>query len=74
MLRFSENRALRTVFALEKQKVTGKLRRLHNLQFYDLYFSPKIIREIKSRIIRWAGHVTTIGERGGAYRVLVGDT
>jgi hypothetical protein len=52
--------------------VTGEWRRLHNKELYDLYSSPHIIRMIKSRRIRWAGHVERMGERRGAYRVSVG--
>jgi hypothetical protein len=47
-------------------------RRLHNEELYDLYSSPSIIRVIKSRRLRWAGHVARAGERRGAYRALVG--
>ena len=53
----------------------NKKKFVHNLQqkeeFNDLYFSPSIVRVIKSRRMRWAGRVARIGERGGAYRVLV---
>jgi hypothetical protein len=45
---------------------------LHKEELYDLYFSPNIIRVIKSRRMRWAGHVARIGNRRGAYKVLVG--
>jgi hypothetical protein len=47
-------------------------RRLHNKELYALYSSPNIIRVIKSRRLRWAGHVARMGERRGAYRTLVG--
>jgi hypothetical protein len=53
-------------------KVTGEWRRLHNEELNDLYSSPNIIRVIKSRKIRWAGPVTHMGERRGAYKILVG--
>jgi hypothetical protein len=52
--------------------VTGKWRRLHNMELYVLYSSPNIIWAIKSRRLRWAGHVARMGERRGAYRALVG--
>jgi hypothetical protein len=52
--------------------LTGEWRRLHNKEFYALYSSPNIIRVIKSRRLRWAGHVARMGERRGAYRALVG--
>jgi hypothetical protein len=55
-----------------RDEVTGEWRRLHNKELYALYSSPNIIRVIKSRILRWAGHVACMGERSGAYRVLVG--
>jgi hypothetical protein len=45
---------------------------LHNEELYDLYSSPSIIRIIKSRRMRWAGHVARMGEKGNAYRLLVG--
>jgi hypothetical protein len=53
-------------------KVTGEWRRLHNEELIDLYSSPNIVRVIKSRRRRWVGHVARMGERTGAYRVLVG--
>jgi hypothetical protein len=48
------------------------LRRLHNEELYDLYSSPNIIQVIKSRRMRWAGHIACMGDRRGVYRVLVG--
>jgi hypothetical protein len=53
-------------------EVTEEWRRLHNKELYALYFSPNIVRVIKSRRLRWAGHVARMGERSGAYRALVG--
>jgi hypothetical protein len=53
-------------------KDTVEWRRLHNKELYALYSSPNIIRVMKSRSLRWAGHVTRMGERRGAYRALVG--
>jgi hypothetical protein len=52
--------------------VTGEWRKLHNKELRDLYFSPSIIRIIKSRRMRWAGHVARVGEKRNAYRLLVG--
>jgi hypothetical protein len=52
--------------------VTGEWRKLHNEELNDLYPSPSIVRVIKSRRMRWAGHVAHIGEGRGVYRVLVG--
>ena len=53
-------------------EVTRERRRLHNEELNDLYSSPNIVREIKSRRMRWAGHVVRMGEEKGVYRVLVG--
>jgi hypothetical protein len=54
------------------EEETGEWRRLHNKELYALYSSPNIIRVMKSRKLRWAGHVARMGERRGAYRALVG--
>jgi hypothetical protein len=67
-----ENRVLRRIFGPKRNEVTGKWRKLHNEELCDLYSSPSIIRIIKSRRMRWAGHVARIGERRNAYRLLVG--
>jgi hypothetical protein len=66
-----ENRILRRVFRLKRDEVTGKWRKLHNEELNDLYCSPDIVRLIKWRRMRWAGHVACMGERRGVYRVLV---
>jgi len=71
-LRVFENRVLRKIFGPRRDEVTGEWRRLHNKELNDLYSSPIIVRVIKSRRMRWAGHVTRMGEETGAYRVLVG--
>jgi hypothetical protein len=63
---------LRRIFGPKSDEVTEERRRLHNKELYALYSSPNIIRVIKSRRLRWAGHVTRMGERRGAYRALVG--
>ena len=55
-----------------RDEVTGEWRRLHNEELNDLYSSPNIVRVIKSRRMRWAGHVARMGEERGMYRVLVG--
>jgi hypothetical protein len=57
---------------LRRDKVTGEWRRLHNEELNDLYSSPNIIRVIKSRRMKWAGHVARMGEGRDAYRTLVG--
>jgi len=65
-LRVFENMVLRRIFGPRKDEVTGKWRRLHNEELNDLYSSPNIVRVIKSRRIRRAGHVGRMGEeRGG---------
>jgi hypothetical protein len=71
-LRVFENRVLRRIFGPKRDEVTGELRRLHNEELNDLYSSANIIRVIKSRRMRWAGHVARMGEGRGAYRILVG--
>jgi hypothetical protein len=71
MLRVFENRVLRRIFGPKRDEVTGEWRRLHNKELYALYSSPNIIRVIKSRRLRWAGHLARRGERRSAYRVLV---
>jgi hypothetical protein len=64
-LRVFENRVLRRIFGPKRDDVTGEWRRLHNEELYALYSSPNIIRVIKSRRLRWAGHVARMGERRG---------
>ena len=71
-LRVSENRVLRRIVGPKRDKLTGMWRRLHNKEFKDLCSSPNTIQVIKSRRMRWAGHVACMGERKAAYRVLVG--
>ena len=68
----TEERRLR-VFVPRRDEVTGEWRKLHNAELNDLYFSRNIIRVIKSRGMRWAGHVARLGESRGVYRVLVGQ-
>jgi hypothetical protein len=70
-LRGFENRVLRRIFGPKGCEVTGEWRRLHNEELYALFSSPVIIRVIKSRRLKWAGHVARLGEGRGAYRVLV---
>ena len=59
-------------FVAKRYEVTGEWRKLHYEELNDLYSSPNIDRVIKSRRMRWAGHVARMGERKGVYRVLVG--
>jgi hypothetical protein len=71
-LRVFENRVLRRIFGQKRDEVTGEWRKLHNEKLRGLYSSPSIIRIIKSRRMRWAGHVARMGEKRNAYRSLVG--
>jgi hypothetical protein len=70
-LRFFENRVLRRIFG-PKRKEDGSWRKLHNDELHSLYSSPNIVRVIKSRRLRLAGHVARMGEGESVYRVLVG--
>jgi hypothetical protein len=70
-LRVFENRVLRRIFGPEREE-NGSWRKLHNDELHSLYSSPNIVRVIKSRRMRWVGHVARMGERRGVYRVLVG--
>jgi hypothetical protein len=67
-----ENRVLRRIFGPKRDEVTGEWRKLHNEELRDLYSSPSIIRIIKTRTMRWAGHVARMGDRRNAYRLLMG--
>jgi hypothetical protein len=67
-----ENRVLRGIFGPERDEVTGKWRKLHSGELHNLYTSPDIIRQIKSRRMKWVGHVARMGEGRNVYRVLVG--
>ena len=65
-VRMYENTVLRRMFGPRSDEVTGEWKRLHNEELNDLYSSPNTLRTIKSRRMRWAGHVACIGEeRGG---------
>jgi len=59
-----QNRVLRRIFGPKWDEVTGKWRKLHKEELYDLYSSPNIVRMIKSRRMRWAGRVALMGGRG----------
>ena len=63
-----ENRVLGRIFGPKRDEVTGEWRKLHNEELNDLYCSPNIIRVIKSRRLRWTGHVACNGDMRGAYR------
>jgi hypothetical protein len=71
-LRVFENGVLRRVFGPKRDDVTGEWRKLHNEELNDLYSSPNIVRVVKSRRMKWAGHVARMGEERGVHRVLVG--
>jgi len=71
-LRVFENRVLKRVFGSKRDEVTGEWRKLHNEELRDLYSLPNIVRDVKSRRMRWAGCVAGIGERRVVHRVLVG--
>jgi hypothetical protein len=62
---------VRRIFGPKRDEVTGEWKKLHNEELRHLYSSPSIIRIIKSRRMRWVGHVARIGEKGNAYRLLV---
>jgi hypothetical protein len=67
------NRVLRRIFGPKRDEVTGEWRKLHNEELRDLYSSPSIVRIIKSRRMRWAGHVARMVKKRNAYRLLVGN-
>jgi hypothetical protein len=67
-----ENRVLKSIFMPKRDEVTGKWRKLHNEELHDLHPSPNILRVIKSKRMRWAGHVARIMEERYVYRVFVG--
>ena len=71
-LRLFENKVLRRIFVPRREEVTRNWRRLHNEEINVLYSSPNIVRVIKSRRMRWVGHVARMGEERAVYRVLVG--
>jgi hypothetical protein len=64
-LRVSENRVLRRIFGPKREEVTGMWKKLQNEELHDMYFSPSIVWVIKSRRMRWTGHVARVG--GEAY-------
>jgi len=66
-----ENRVLRRIFGSKRDKVRGERRKINNEELNDLYSSSNIVQVIKSRRMRWVGHVARMGERRGVYRLLV---
>jgi hypothetical protein len=71
-LRVFENRVLRRIFGPKRDEVTGGWRKLHDKELHNLYSSPSIIRMMKSRRMRLAGHVARMRGKRNAYRILVG--
>jgi len=71
-LRVFQNRVLTRVFGPKRDEVTGGWRKLHNEELMDLYSLPNIVRVVKTRRMRWAGHVGHMGDGRGVHRVLVG--
>jgi hypothetical protein len=71
-LRVFENRVLRRIFGSKRDEVMEEWRKLYNEELCDLYTSPSIIRIIKSRRMRWVGHVARMGAKRNAYRLMVG--
>jgi hypothetical protein len=72
-LRVFENRVLRIIFGLMMDEETKGWRKLHNEELHTLYSSPSMIRMMKSRRMRWAGHVARMVEKRNAYSILVGE-
>jgi hypothetical protein len=68
-----QNRVLRRMFGPKRDEVTGEWRKLHNEELHNLYSSPDVIRQVKSRRMRWAGHVARMGEKRKVYKDLVGN-
>jgi hypothetical protein len=66
-----ENRALRRIFGPKRDEVTGWWRKLHSGKLCDLYSSPAIVKQIRSRRMWWVGHVAHMGEERKVYKVLV---
>jgi hypothetical protein len=71
-MRVFENRVLRRIFGPKRNEVMGEWRKWQNEELHNLYSSPDIIRQLKSRRMRWAGHVARMGEDRKVYKVLVG--
>jgi hypothetical protein len=71
-LKVFENRVLRRVFGSKRDEVTGEWRKFHNEELNDLYSLPNIVRVVKSKRMRRAGHVARMGEGRGVHRVMVG--
>jgi hypothetical protein len=68
-----ENRVLRRIFGPRRDEVTGEWRKLHSEELHNFYSSPDIIRQVKSRGMRWTVHVARMGEERKVYKVLMGN-
>jgi hypothetical protein len=71
-MRMYENRILRRIFEPKRDQVTGEWRKFHNEELHILYSFPNIIRQIKSRRMRWAGHVARMEKERNVYKVFGG--
>jgi hypothetical protein len=71
-LRVFVNRVLRRIFGPKRNEATGEWRKLHNGELHNLYSSPDVNKQVKSRRMRWAGYVARMGEGRNVHRVLVG--
>jgi hypothetical protein len=69
-----ENKVLRRIFGPKRDEVTGEWRKLHSEELHNLYSSPDITRQIKSRRMRWAGHAAHVSQERKLYTVLVGKS
>jgi hypothetical protein len=69
-----ENRVLRRIFGPKRDEVMGEWRKLHNEELHNLYSSPDIIRQVKSRRMRWTGHEARMGENRKFCKFLVGKS
>ena len=69
-----DNRVLRKIFGPKRDEVAGEWIRLHSEELYDLFSLPNIIRVIKSRVMRWAEHVASMGQRRGTFKVMMWRT
>jgi hypothetical protein len=72
-LKVFENRVLSRIFVPRRDEVRWECRKLHNEELNDLHSSHNIVRVIKSRGIRWVGHIASLREKRGVYRVMLGE-
>jgi hypothetical protein len=67
-----QNRVLKTIFGPKREEVTGGWRKLHKKELHNFYSSPNIIRIIKSKRMKWVGHVPCMAETGSTYKIFIG--